>query len=267
MKLAGSDRFRLRGGAGLRSWRLAGVAAICAMTSVLTVLPGVPSPLASTGVGTAQAATVALPDRLRAIGDARQVIVVTAADWRTSYGSLELWRKRSTGWTKQATFKARLGWSGFNWGTQRRQGDGSTPAGTYTITRAFGLSADPGTDLPYKNVGRGDYWVYDRSCPSTYNTFQRYSSKRCWSTSRAEKLTAYGKQYEAAAIINFNIPSATRRADTAKGGGIFLHVNGPGSTSGCVTLSRRDLLGVLRWLDPDLKPRIVMAPRSAITRA
>jgi L,D-peptidoglycan transpeptidase YkuD (ErfK/YbiS/YcfS/YnhG family) len=129
------------------------------------------------------------------------------------------------------------------------------------------LSAGPGTELPYRNAGRSDYWIYERNCPSTYNTWQRYRSPRCWSTSRAEKLTSYGKQYEAAAIINVNMPTATRRADVRRGGGIFLHVHGDGASAGCVTLARRDLLATLRWLDPDLKPRIVMAPRSAITKA
>jgi L,D-peptidoglycan transpeptidase YkuD (ErfK/YbiS/YcfS/YnhG family) len=51
------------------------------------------------------------------------------------------------------------------------------------------------------------------------------------------------------------------------GSAIFLHANGAGSTAGCVSLRRADLLTVLRWLDPRFRPRIVMAPIGDIGRA
>jgi L,D-peptidoglycan transpeptidase YkuD (ErfK/YbiS/YcfS/YnhG family) len=218
-------------------------------------------------VSPAAAASAPLPERLRAIGDARQVIVVTAADWSTSRATLQMWERYSGGWSRKATMAARLGWSGFSWATERRQGDGSTPAGTFTLTRAFGLREDPGTRLPYRRAWSDDYWVYDARCPSSYNTWQKWSRTRCWSFDEAEKLVSYGAQYEAAAVIDFNIPSPGRPADVRRGGGIFLHVNGSGATAGCVSLARSDLLRVLRWLDPAKAPRIVMAPSSVITRA
>lgn len=55
-------------------------------------------------------------------------------------------------------------------------------------------------------------------------------------------------------------------ADIRKGGGMFLHVNGPGSTAGCVSLTYADMKVVLRWLDPTTTPRVVMGPTSAISR-
>jgi L,D-peptidoglycan transpeptidase YkuD (ErfK/YbiS/YcfS/YnhG family) len=213
------------------------------------------------------AGSLPLPERLRAIGDARQVIVVTAPDWSTSRGTLQMWQRYSSGWVQRDVMSARLGWSGFEWAATRRQSDGSTPAGTFTITRSFGLKADPGTSLPYRRAWSNDFWVYDRSCPSTYNTWQKWSSTRCWSYDQAEKLTSYGAQYEAAAVIDFNIPTPGQPADVRRGGGIFLHVNGKGATAGCVSLARADLMRVLRWLDPHKKPRIVMAPSFAISRA
>ena len=51
------------------------------------------------------------------------------------------------------------------------------------------------------------------------------------------------------------------------GSAIFLHVNGKGSTAGCVSLSRANLISVLKWLDPAMKPRIVMAPEAEIGTA
>jgi L,D-peptidoglycan transpeptidase YkuD (ErfK/YbiS/YcfS/YnhG family) len=37
-----------------------------------------------------------------------------------------------------------------------------------------------------------------------------------------------------------------------------------GSTAGCVSLGRTNLINVLKWLDPGKKPRIVMAPLADI---
>ena len=60
---------------------------------------------------------------------------------------------------------------------------------------------------------------------------------------------------------------ARQTADTRKGGGIFLHVNGPaGKTAGCISIAYTEMKTVLRWLDPAKAPRIVMGPTSAITR-
>jgi L,D-peptidoglycan transpeptidase YkuD (ErfK/YbiS/YcfS/YnhG family) len=52
-----------------------------------------------------------------------------------------------------------------------------------------------------------------------------------------------------------------------RGSAIFLHVNGKGSTAGCVSVSQPNMISLLRWLDPRQHPRIVMAPTSDIDRA
>lgn len=208
-----------------------------------------------------------LPERLRDIGDARQVVVVTAPNWSDPHATVEIWQKYTGGWSRKMLTTGRLGWTGFQWASQRKQGDGSTPAGTFMLTRSFGLREDPGTRMPYRRAWSNDYWAYDKNCPATFNTWQKYSSSRCWRTSWAKKLASHKQEYEFATVIDFNIPTPTRRANTRVGGGIFLHIHGDGATAGCVSLKRADMLRVLRWLDPAMKPRIVMAPRSVITRA
>jgi len=45
-----------------------------------------------------------------------------------------------------------------------------------------------------------------------------------------------------------------------------LHVNGSGATAGCVSISRQRMLRVLRWLDPDLDPVIVIGPKGVIEK-
>jgi L,D-peptidoglycan transpeptidase YkuD (ErfK/YbiS/YcfS/YnhG family) len=251
------DHMRASRGLPVRSARVRLTLGI--MLTALAVLAGL-VPAASP----AQAA--ALPDLLESKGDARQLIVVKANNWSTSFARLEVWNKYSTGWRLSASFPARLGSTGFEWASKRRQDDGSTPAGTFTITQTFGISPNPGTKMPFRRVWNNDYWVYDKRCPATYNTWQKYGTKRCWRTSWAEHLKSYRPEYDMAAVINFNRPGGGKPADVRRGGGIFLHINGSGATAGCVSLRRGDMARVMRWLDPQRKPRIIMAPSSVITR-
>ncbi|GIE83334.1 hypothetical protein Aph02nite_92840 [Actinoplanes philippinensis] len=227
-------------------------------------------------------AAAALPDELAHVGNARQVIVVAGRSWASTHATVRAFQRGSDGKWRQkfGTMNARTGYGGWKWASSRRQDTGQTPAGTFTLTQAFGVRADPGTRLPYRKVDADDYWAGDNRDPETYNLLQPSASpKRTWRKSRAERLAAYPRQYAHAIVINFNTPSgvrwdaahrqytATTRADTRRGSAIFLHAGGSGPTAGCVSVKRADLVRLLRWLDPAAKPRIVMAPATAITRA
>ena len=254
-----------------RSHSVAGVAAVLvAVVALLTLLPA-----------PAQAAAVS-PTRLTHLADARQAVVVTSTSWSTSYATLRTWEKGSDGVWRQkfSPMVARLGYNGFRRAGERLQGDGTTPAGTFTITRAFGSLSDPGTDLRYRKYDSNDYWVGDQRDPRTYNILQPYRSpSAAWRTRQAERLADYASgAYRYAAVINFNMPRgvywsdtarewhATYPADTRRGNAIFLHVNGSGATAGCVSVSFTQMSSILRWLDPAMKPRIVMGPESVITQ-
>jgi L,D-peptidoglycan transpeptidase YkuD (ErfK/YbiS/YcfS/YnhG family) len=221
------------------------------------------------------------PTRLGNIGDSQQVIVVVGKSRTSSYSTAYTYQKGSDGiWrAKFAAMPARNGWAGWVWGSQRVQNTGTSPIGTYRITTGFGLKSNPGTKVSYRLVDGNDYWVGDRYDSKTYNLFEPYASaKRSWRISQAERLGAYPTQYEYAAVINFNRPAASsvtwnstyseyvtsQPVDTTRGSAIFLHINGAGSTAGCVSLSRTNLINVLKWLDPVKKPRIVMAPLADI---
>ena len=58
----------------------------------------------------------------------------------------------------------------------------------------------------------------------------------------------------------------SQQVNVRLGSAIFLHITGAGSTAGCVSLRRADLINVLKWLDPAKAPRIVMAPAADIGR-
>jgi L,D-peptidoglycan transpeptidase YkuD (ErfK/YbiS/YcfS/YnhG family) len=220
-----------------------------------------------------------LPERLANIGNSRQVVVVTTADWNTSHARLQTWRRSLAGeWTQViAPIPARVGWSGVRRAENRKQSTGTTPAGTFGLLRGFGLARPSNLDLPYRRVDKNDWWPYDPTDPKTYNVLQPRRVKHAeWRPEWAERLKSYRSQYRYAVVLDYNLPSgvtwrngervASATADTTAGGGIFLHVNGTGATAGCVSISRDRMRQVLKWLDPAKDPVIVIGPRDIIDR-
>lgn len=220
------------------------------------------------------------PSRLAHVGNAGQVIVVTAPDSRSTHGTLRAYERDGNGGWRQVVgaTPARLGWSGLTLAADRRQGTGKTPAGTFAIPSAFGRYADPGTELPYRQFDRDDAWTYNPDVPSTYNVFQ--TAPYAWRSygSYVEHLWDHGKQYRYVAVMDYNLPDgpitrdhkgirrAANPANTRAGGGIFLHVTDGRSTAGCIAIPEATMRDVLRWLDPDRHPVIVVGTAANITR-
>ena len=73
-------------------------------------------------------------------------------------------------------YTARFGYNGLVKGTERIMNSGTTPAGTYSLPKAFGLRSDPGTALPYTHADGNDYWALDRKYPWTFNTYRSTAS-------------------------------------------------------------------------------------------
>jgi L,D-peptidoglycan transpeptidase YkuD (ErfK/YbiS/YcfS/YnhG family) len=247
-------------------WALALVAVVLA--------PGGPAPAVS--------APPYHPSRLAHLGAARQVVVVTSSSWSTWHATLRAYGRDADGhWhLRLGPWRARVGARGMHVAATRRQSTLTTPAGTFDVLRAFGGRPDPGTRLRYKQVDRSDWWPYDPKDPATYNIFQpRRSTRARWRPSWAEHLGdwAHG-QYRYAVVIGYNLPTGVHWSRSLRqyvarhparrhgGGGIFLHVSGSGATAGCVSTSLVHVRRLLRWLDPARGPRIVVGPRSAITR-
>lgn len=245
---------------------------------------GMISVLAMLSFGTAVGAPAAdasdvTPTSLTHIGDAQQVIIVTAPSWTSTTGTLTAWEHTASGWHRvvDAT-AAMLGAHGMTPAATRRQATGTTPAGTFAITSAFGRRPDPGARLAYTRLTTWDAWPYNPADPSTYNVFQ--DAKRSWDSygHNVEHLWRHGVQYDYVAVLDYNLPRgaitagadgvrrASQPADTAAGGGIFLHVSDGRTTAGCIAVSRRVMRTVLRWLDPAAHPVIVVGPQDLIAQ-
>ncbi|HEX7187765.1 MAG TPA: L,D-transpeptidase family protein [Actinomycetes bacterium] len=261
-----------------------------ALTATLTIL--VTGPAGTTSAsgraavaagGVAGSVPTYHPSRLTHLGDARQVVVVTSRRWSSRRATLRAYEQSADGAWARVLDAGRvwIGHNGFVPADRRRQSTSTTPAGTFGLPRAFGTWGDPGTALPYRHADADDWWPYDPRDPATYNVWQpRRSAASDWRTSWAEDLSSFGRQYRLVAVVDYNLPSGVHRtggewvardpADTSRGGGIFLHVQKRAAedraTAGCVAMPQPRMRWLLRWLDPDAAPVVVMGPRSAISR-
>ena len=185
---------------------------------------------------------------------AKQLVTVEAATTRTTHATLRTWRRDDGCWAPVAgPYPARVGKNGVS--ASRREGDGTTPAGTFRIGRTmYGNEPDPGVRFAYRRLRCGDWWDEDPSSP-TYNSFQHV---RC-GTSPPFAIVSEGmwqnpRAYSHLAVIEYNM----RPVVPGRGSGIFLHAQTGGPTIGCVSLRKDELRAVLRWLRPSAAPVIAI---------
>ena len=232
------------------------------------------------GTTDARASGGNLPSQLALDAQVRQLVTVTSSSWADTRAQLRVWRRLDGRWRLvRGPVPVSLGWNGWVRARERRQSTGTTPAGSFDMRYAFGTRSDPGTQLHYRRVDGNDYWPYEPRDPATYNIYQPHKARTShWRSDYVERLADYNDEYAYGVVLGYNMPrgvhwSDTRRqwvarepADTSRGGGIFLHVKKNRYTAGCVSGSLSDIRWIVRWLDPDQNPRIVMGPRAWVTR-
>ena len=116
--------------------------------------------------------------------------------------------------------------------SEKAEGDGRTPAGTYGFTMAFGLKDDPGSVLPYHKIVKGDYWVDDSASPYYNKLVNTSTTPRTWNS--AENLAAASPYYDYALALDYN-----QDCVPGKGSAIFLHcftASADNGSAGCIRL-------------------------------
>ncbi|MBS5571689.1 MAG: L,D-transpeptidase family protein [Clostridiales bacterium] len=157
------------------------------------------------------------------------------------------YRRESGGLTLAWQTEGYVGRSGVADPTNRRAGDGTTPAGIYSLGECFGIYPAPDNmTLPYTMVDEDDYWDGDSSSP-TYNQHVKGSEMPdSWDASSSEHLIEYTISYNYCAMINFNVEPAV----PGKGSCIFLHCTYPGSqsSSGCIAIPEEYMIKALQMM-------------------
>ena len=203
---------------------------------LLTTLAALAAP------GAALAAPPVTPDGMRGLGGATRVVIVAANATSDTTATARTYARAGGTWrVVRRAMPAHIGRGGLSVPARRREGDGTTPMGSYRFVYGFGSQPDPGlTGLGWRRLTPGSCWAGDRG---RYNRWVRRSP--CGA--RDEDLWASARvAYRYAAVIDFNY----RRPVFGRGSGIFLHAQTGRPTRGCVSLREDDLLPVLRWLRP-----------------
>lgn len=159
-----------------------------------------------------------------------------------SYATLTVHTKHNGVWTEILSCSARVGRNGIT--GNKREGDGKTPRGIYSLGQAFGVAGNPGTSRRWLQVNNNHYWVDDVNS-SYYNKLVDASQTGIqWSS--AEHLISYPTAYRYAIALNYNT-ACTPGAGSA----IFLHCSTGGATAGCISVSQSDMIRILKMIQGD----------------
>lgn len=186
---------------------------------------------------------------------AQQVLVADRVSGVRGTSRRYEWNAARSRWVRVGSAPAVFGYGGVVSGSERRQNTGTTPAGTYRLLYAFG-SGDPGTSMPYRKVTECSHWVLDPDA-ADYNRWR----ESCQNPPEdGERLMTYVKsgQYRQAVVTSYNYDDPRVRAGKGSGAAIFVH-HATTHTGGCVGVTdRAELTEMVRWLDPEQNPLIVI---------
>jgi len=178
-------------------------------------------------------------------GSLRIIMARTARAQNKTDAIVNAYEKSGGEWVMRFSSRGFFGKSGVR--SDKREGDGATPSGVYTFGRAFGVSDDPGSAIPYTRAGDNDVWVDDPDS-KYYNTWTKGNSSGAdWKS--AERIIEYPVQYKYAIAINYNTPDIV----PGKGSAIFLHCSSGGPTAGCVSVPEAAMVYFLSFIDQDAK--------------
>jgi L,D-peptidoglycan transpeptidase YkuD (ErfK/YbiS/YcfS/YnhG family) len=200
--------------------------------------------IAALGLGmspAAAAAPVSGPD---------QIVTVAVTDARATTGVLQAWERRGDAFVRvHRPVRVYVGREGVGRASESRA---RTPRGVFALSSAFGRLRNPGTALPYTRVGMSHWWVSD-VLSRHYNTMRvcRPGASCGFRQTNSEQLGAIDA-YAHAIVIDYN----TDPVAPGRGSAFFLHVSEGEPTAGCVSMSKSDLVRLMRWLTPDRDPVI-----------
>ncbi|ODT61842.1 MAG: hypothetical protein ABS77_08570 [Phenylobacterium sp. SCN 69-14] len=140
----------------------------------------------------------------------------------------------------ERTTRCALGKNGVVKAAEKREGDGRSPLGTWTIRRVLyrpDKGDPPQTRLPAKALERDDGWCDDPLDPA-YNRAVKLPHP-----ASAEQMWRQDDLYDLVCVLAHNDDPPV----PGRGSAIFMHLARPdgGPTEGCVALSREDLLDLL----------------------
>jgi L,D-peptidoglycan transpeptidase YkuD (ErfK/YbiS/YcfS/YnhG family) len=207
-------------------------AAACALFALTVLAPTASAAPAANPAGT--------PWFASQVGNATQVVSVVSTGG--SNATMDIYQHSATGWQALRTgVPTHVGSAGM--APQAKSGVPATPTGVYSLDSAFGTAANPGTGLPYTQVGPNHWWSGDDHS-ATFNSMQVCPKAQCpFSTADSENLQI--PQYKHAVVMGVN-----KNKTPGGGAAFFFHTTDGKPTEGCVAVDDAQLVSIMKWLQP-----------------
>ncbi|MEY2563304.1 MAG: hypothetical protein QOH88_1497 [Verrucomicrobiota bacterium] len=204
-----------------------------------------------------------------------QCIVVVTDDWNAPHGLLRAFERNSAAdsWKERGPgVRVVVGKKGLGLGLglvrvkqeggpRKKEGDDKAPAGIFHLSSVFGYAPARSArwvKLPYLPLSKEIEGVDDPQS-RFYNKLVDRSKVRRVDWHSAEKMRRDDILYKWGVVVDHNAA-----ARPGAGSCIFLHIwkNDSSATAGCTAMPERDLVRLLRWLDPARAPILVQMPRT-----
>jgi L,D-peptidoglycan transpeptidase YkuD (ErfK/YbiS/YcfS/YnhG family) len=145
-----------------------------------------------------------------------------------------------------------IGRKGFAAPNTKREGDNKSPTGFFHLGQLFCYNKDVSTRMPFIQTTSEDKWIDDPNS-ADYNRHIRGDTR----AGSYENLKIGSDEYKYCLVIEYNMHPVVKGLGSA----IFLHLSEgekPNPSSGCVVVTKRDMEWLLNWMDPELKPSVLM---------
>ena len=211
---------------------------------------------------------------------ARQLVLVTIADWDTDHGTLQTYERDTVGHWRAVmpSTQVVIGRKGAAWGIGlhdppadgpvKREGDGRSPAGVFAIGEAFGYTPQANTALPYAAMSASHYCM-DVSGSPLYNRIvdaDVVGTDAVTGSTEPMRLDLHAKgdqRYRLGFVIEHN-----PRGVAGAGSCIFAHLwkEANSNTAGCTAMADSTMDALLPWLDAKQQPIFVLLPKHEYAR-
>ena len=231
--------------------------------------------LFSCGTPSSQSGQKNAPPPPSPIAEARQLLVVTADSWGDHLAVLRRFERSGPGAPWKALgkpFRVEIGRSGMGWGRGlhgaalddgpvKREGDGRSPAGAFSLTEAFGYAPASQAGfikLQYRRITPGMICV-DDPLSKSYGRLVDPEKVSSHDWTSFERMSRPDDLYLWGVVVDHNRPDPK----PGLGSCIFLHIwdGRMRGTSGCTSMPAEKLLALLTWLDRAKDPVLVQLPK------
>ncbi len=195
------------------------------------------------------------------INTSSQVLLVTNNSPSSFRVKIHALKRQGDKWKIiRKSFNGTIGKNGFAGPGEKREGDGRSPSGIFSLELAFGYNRSIQTKMPYRQALPDDIWIDDVHA-GDYNRWVKQDDTLAVSY---EKMRRNDDLYKYGFVIEYNTNPVIR----GYGSAIFFHIwRGENkATEGCVAVAEDEILRILGWLDPQAKPLIIMGTENILER-